>query len=166
MIQKLEALLRELATGKAKVKEEFRFSEPDSLEDSEEFTDNLLLVFEDDSSISCDITWSYQRSKGRKGDHLQPDDPDTLTLTYLDVDNCSYETGDDSLELGSMDDYPELRSLLFKYVANQLEGSAIDDISRSVYNKIKNISKPSTQSHNFVTEARVLGFSEFTNLIK
>lgn len=174
MEEKLEALLRELESGQTTAKEEFIFHQPDDMEDSESFKEEVLISFNDMLSISCDLLWSYYRSNGKRGDgYLTPDDPDSCTLDYLDVENFTFT--DESEEEHSLDNLasnPELKRLFLLYVVGRLQGEGyINEYDNTVRKQLMKTDRPTQEpetrqmpTEDVITEGKVLRFGEFEKL--
>jgi hypothetical protein len=131
--EKLFQLLTDLRSGKHKVKKEFSFSQPDSTEESESFVDDLLFTFGEDS-ISCDIEWSYYRTKGMgSNDNLTPVDSDIVTLDYIDIENFVYTENEEEKQLEDLSKYPRLKKLFLTYIISLMKDNVIDEVDNDVW---------------------------------
>ena len=129
--EKLFQLLTDLRSGKHEVKKEFSFSQPDSTEESESFVDDLLFTFGEDS-ISCNIEWSYYRTKGMgSSDNLTPFDFDVVTLDYIDIENFVYTENGEEKQFEDLSKCPRLKKLFLTYVIGLMD--MIDKVDKSVW---------------------------------
>ena len=85
-----------------------------------------------------------------KGDYLTPDDPDSLTLDYLDVEELTFFDGEDETDYDLMG-YPKIKSMFMKFVIGELS-EYTDDVSKSVWKDMKGVG-----------ENRLYKFDEFVN---
>jgi len=115
----LEKLLDDLKSGK--YKKEFDFSQPEDFEESQQFKDDILFTFNNDS-ISCQLEWTYYRTKGMKGDgYLTPDDSDDITLDYIGVENFIYTENDEEHQLEDLHRYPRLKKMFLLYIIDLMK---------------------------------------------
>lgn len=144
----VEKYLHDLSIGQ--IKADLKLHEPDSFEDSESFTEENFIELSNDCNIGYKFTWSYSRTKGMKGDYLTPDDPDSLTLDYLDVEELTFFDGEDETDYDLMG-YPKIKSMFMKFVIGELS-EYTDDVSKSVWKDMKGVG-----------ENRLYKFDEFVN---
>jgi len=138
----IEKYLKDLIIGKIPVKLDLH--EPDPMESGESFHENEIIELPDDCTISCKFIWEYTREKGMKGDgRLTPDDPDKITLDYLDIEECYFYIS----EVTPIDikRNPTLKKLMIEFLIGELP---VDDVDRSVYK---------------TNEKRMMKFEEFVN---
>jgi hypothetical protein len=136
MIQKIEKYLQDLISGE--ISAILNLHEPDSFENSETLQEDIDITLPDNCSINCQFEWSYNRVKGMKGDNYNtPDDPDILKLDWLNIISFTFYDTEEPLNLGTLSGFPKLKSLMIKYLVNELKNTYIDQIDKYVYKEIK-----------------------------
>ena len=141
-MKNIEQYLKDLIIGKIPIKLDVH--EPDSMESGESFHENVFIELPDHCGIDCEFIWEYSRKKGMKGDgYLTPDDPDKITLDYLEIKECHFHIN----EIVPVDikRNPELKKLMREFLIGELP---VDDVDKSIHK---------------TNEKRIMKFEEFVN---
>lgn len=151
MLEKIEKHLQDIIHGVIKVKMDLH--EPDNFEDSESFKEESFIELPNGDNIGYKFEWGYSRKKGMKGDgYLTPDDPDELTLDWLDIDELTFYDGSTEDETDLMTN-PKLKLLFFKYLIDILP---VDDVSSNIHRQI-------SRMESDLREKRLYNFDDFVN---